>query len=612
MVVPIFSTSMSLPMTREYYNAGEDGHGDITSPAIRLGQTFTPTIDFYLTGVRVKMYKVGNPNGMFVYIYATAGGHPVGSPLAASSMNALYITTSTGGQWYDFTSDPGLKAGIQYAIVLAGDGYSTGGNYEAWLRDESAPAYAAGCAEYSSDSGASWVSQAYDYMFETYGTVEVTTKTSEESRHFLIAGCGTEAIVTPWDGVWNDAFGALHYAGEDNIWSILPWGGKVYCATGGTGLLLRYDIDLITGLGSFVLCGVHLTANNVYCLAAYDDGGGEAIFGGTDEASLVKWNGATPGIWTEEADTPAGQTAIRSLVVYQSLLFGASAPDGILYKYDIGGSAWVAVTASLGATIYALVVYKGRLYGSGENGNLYRWNNLDDWEQVCDIYGTEEVRSMALYQNRLFAGTYDEARLLEYTHDIIERKPACTTLRRVLANGQVRDLCVFITAGPQFDANNPGEWRENSFEELLRFTAYNPVMYDPVQVAVPYLIPVGSVSVSENIVYTGTWEEHPTLILTGPLDNPFIIHKTLDDSITLDYNIPDGDVVTIELSNLTVKDNHNVNLLGAVTPESNLATFRLEPDPVVSGGINPILIVAGGATANSDFEITYFRRFIGI
>ena len=86
----------------------------------------------------------------------------------------------------------------------------------------------------------------------------------------------------------------------------------------------------------------------------------------------------------------------------------------------------------------------------------------------------------------------------------------------------------------------------------------------------------------------------------------------MDDSITLDYNIPDGDVVTIDLSNLTVKDNHNVNLLGAVTPESNLATFRLEPDPVVTGGINPILIVAGGATANSDFEITYFRRFIGI
>jgi hypothetical protein len=186
-------------------------------------------------------------------------------------------------------------------------------------------------------------------------------------------------------------------------------------------------------------------------------------------------------------------------------------------------------------------------------------------------------------------------------------------LRRVLANGQMRDLCVFISQGPQFDANNADGWQEHSFEELLRFTAYNPVMYDPVMQSVNYLIPDGAVSVSMDITYTGTWEEHPTLILTGPLNNPIIIHELLDDSITLDYNIPSGDVVTIDLNNLTVIDNHNVNLLGAVTPESNLATFRLEPDPIVAGGVNPILIVAGGGdVATSDFVIEYYRRFIGI
>jgi hypothetical protein len=165
--------------------------------------------------------------------------------------------------------------------------------------------------------------------------------------------------------------------------------------------------------------------------------------------------------------------------------------------------------------------------------------------------------------------------------------------------------------GPQFD-DQPEGWRERSFREMIRFIAYNPVMYDPTEIVVDFLLTAGAVSETENIFYTGTWEEHPTLTLTGPLNNPIILAVAVDEHIALEYDIPDGDVVTIDLHAQTVTDNHGNNLLGVVTPESSLATFRLEPHPVVYGGANSISIMASGATANSDFSVSYFRRFIGI
>lgn len=187
-------------------------------------------------------------------------------------------------------------------------------------------------------------------------------------------------------------------------------------------------------------------------------------------------------------------------------------------------------------------------------------------------------------------------------------------LRRLLSNGSVRDLDVFIRQGPQFE-QQLGKWKEWGFRELLQFIAFNPVVYDPTQEAqANWNIPVGNVDDTQNVTYLGTWEEYPCLIITGPLNNPIINNNTTGEVIDLNYNIPAGRVVTITLTYglKTVVDDLGNNLIGTVTVVSDLATFHLAPDPEAALGVNAIRLRGTLATAATDFEIQWHTRYIGI
>jgi hypothetical protein len=456
-------------------------------------------------------------------------------------------------------------------------------------------------------------------MFEIQGTVEATTVTSLETRELLLAGCSVDGIVVPWDGAWQSEMGAFQLGAESTIWDMMQWAfdGEVYCATGGTGLLLKYSIDTITGFGSFVSCAAHLVENDVYCLAAYDDGGGEDIYGGTSGGTLVRWSGVVGGTWTTVCAIPLAQTAIWDLVVHHGYLYGCTGPDGYLVRYDVTGGHWDVVSQSLTEDITALIVFKGRLYGSGESGYLYRWNDSNLWETICpDFIGdgglTEEIQCMIGFNGRLMAGTSAGAYLLEWVRKRAYVRPQCAALRRLLSNGQKRDLCVFIAEGPKFDVDEPG-WDERGFTEMLRFVAYDPTMYNPDAVTEDFAaLGLGPVSAYEDIVYSGTWETKPTLVLTGPLNTPSVINEGIDEFISLDYDIPTGDIVTIDLNQGTIEDNHGTNLTGALTADSHFGTFRLVPHPELHDGTNRVRVVAGGATVNSDFALQYFTRYVGI
>ena len=54
-------------------------------------------------------------------------------------------------------------------------------------------------------------------------------------------------------------------------------------------------------------------------------------------------------------------------------------------------------------------------------------------------------------------------------------------LRKRLANGDIRDLDVFILEGPGFAARPGSSWDEWSYSETIRFIAYNPVWFHPTE-----------------------------------------------------------------------------------------------------------------------------------
>ena len=188
-------------------------------------------------------------------------------------------------------------------------------------------------------------------------------------------------------------------------------------------------------------------------------------------------------------------------------------------------------------------------------------------------------------------------------------------LRRLLSNGEVRDLDVLIGNGPEF-SQEIGEWDEWGFKELLRFVAFNPVIYNPTQQTQSnWDLPNGAVNDTQNLTYPGTWEEYPTLVIVGPLHLPIITNTTTGEVIALTYDIPAGRTVTITLTygQKTVVDDLGVNLIGTVTTASDLATFHLAPDPEGALGVNAIQIEGHDSIlATTDFTVKWYNRYIGI
>ena len=160
----------------EYYNTGEDNASGFHSK-YWTAQTFNATADHSVTSVKLLLYRYGFPGTVTVSIRATDGsGHPTGSDLTSGTIDGNTLTTAPWGLWYEIALSPyDLTSGTKYAIVVrAPSGNLT--DYLRWSYDDSAPTYAGGNFEASSDSGTNWTTYAdKDFMFEVWGesTVEV-------------------------------------------------------------------------------------------------------------------------------------------------------------------------------------------------------------------------------------------------------------------------------------------------------------------------------------------------------------------------------------------------------------------------------------------------------
>jgi hypothetical protein len=122
----------------------------------------------YITAVKIKLYRVGDPQDVTVSIRETAAGLPTGSDLSSATVDCTSITTSTTGEWITFTlTSPVLVIeGATYAIVVRAPSGSTPSNYANW-RFSSTSIYSGGSRCYSTNSGSSWTAYAtQDYTFD--------------------------------------------------------------------------------------------------------------------------------------------------------------------------------------------------------------------------------------------------------------------------------------------------------------------------------------------------------------------------------------------------------------------------------------------------------------
>ena len=203
------------------------------------------------------------------------------------------------------------------------------------------------------------------------------------------------------------------------------------------------------------------------------------------------------------------------------------------------------------------------------------------------------------------------------------------TLRMVLTDGSVRDLSVFIQEGPRFEPRQVNQWDEWSWQEILRFVAHDPIVFDPSLITFSFTITLddnlifpitfpiqfgsGDVNITSNINYTGTWLSLPIIVITGPLEDVRIDNLTTGEKLQLSADINPGQIVTIDTTYgvKTVTDNFGNNLIGILTGDSDLATFHIAPDPEAPLGVNNMRLQGKHPSAATKVQIQYFTRFYG-
>lgn len=203
-------------------------------------------------------------------------------------------------------------------------------------------------------------------------------------------------------------------------------------------------------------------------------------------------------------------------------------------------------------------------------------------------------------------------------------------LRKILPDGSKRDILAFIETGLIFPTNQD-KWDEYNVVEVIRFIAHDPFYYDPDENIIEYLIGTDADALlfpiefpiffkpdegveAFSIAYQGTWESFPIIILSGAMNKPKIKNITKNEIIYLDYNIPEGQSVTIDLTfgRKLVYDGLGNNLIGYISLDSDLINFSIVPEPIATNGENSIGVFAEETNANAKVTFRYFTRYIGI
>ena len=89
-----------------------------------------------------------------------------------------------------------------------------------------------------------------------------------------------------------------------------------------------------------------------------------------------------------------------------------------LHRVKFRRATWVEVAPQLNAEtyIYSLAVYNGKLYGGTyPSAKLYEWNGVNAWTEVApQLNAQTNIYTLAVYNGKLYCGTISLGRLFEY------------------------------------------------------------------------------------------------------------------------------------------------------------------------------------------------------
>lgn len=306
------------------------------------------------------------------------------------------------------------------------------------------------------------------------------------------------------------------------------------------------------------------------------------------------------------------------------------APDGHEYQFNVKGFRYLMTEEGFGIPPINYIT---------SSGPFQHGETLRDWflqPRIIQLMISNLSNSRQEY-TRQRALLLDAIRPNRQVNDNA-REPG--VLRKRLSDGSIRDLKVIIESGPGFGPRDLARWDEYRFQEILRFIAHDPILFNPTQqcrsflvggssggsgggtqlifpITFPILFGVGTGSsggsgggITGTLQYNGTWEEYPTIVIHGPIISPIIENITTGERLTLETSILAGETVTFELTYAvkTVTKDDGTNMLGYISDDSDLATFHLS---TINSGLNQITISGSGTNSSTFVEFFYYERFIG-
>lgn len=145
---------------------------------------------------------------------------------------------------------------------------------------------------------------------------------------------------------------------------------------------------------------------------------------------------------------------------------------------------------------------------------------------------------------------------------------------------------------------------------LVKVSSYEELTF-PITFPIYFIGDANAYDLTVN--YTGSWYSYPVLEVYGPTNGFSITHNELGKTIGYLQMVEDGEIVTLTLGeNPTIISSVYGDKNGALSPISDLQAFRIEPDPIVSGGVNTLTVQAADIGDNTLFVLRYYVRYIGI
>ena len=90
-----------------------------------------------------------------------------------------------------------------------------------------------------------------------------------------------------------------------------------------------------------------------------------------------------------------------------------SSGDDLLIDYAVNGG-WVQKAASVGIDLTCLQPFKSKLYAGASDGRFFVWDEVGTWVNMPSLPLPERFASLAVYNDKLYAGTNGGAKLYEW------------------------------------------------------------------------------------------------------------------------------------------------------------------------------------------------------